>query len=298
MLKTFDEIEKVILGREKRKTIVLAGSHDDAALASLVEAYHKGLVNGCLIGKTEETKALLLKMGVNPEEFSIIQEENGAAAAKLACKMVKEGKADIPMKGKLTTAEFMQAILDKEFGFVLPGGILSQVTVLEYEQENRFLLLGDCAVNILPDYEAKKKILNNTVRLAHVLGIELPRVAVIAPLELVNPKIQATVDAALLSKANERGQINGCIVDGPLGMDNAVNREAAMSKGVSGQVAGRADVLIMPDLCTGNVLTKTLHYFTDLKQAGCLVGASVPVVMTSRTEAPVNKYNSILAALL
>ncbi len=166
------------------------------------------------------------------------------------------------------------------------------------EYEDRLMVISDCAVNVAPDYAGKMKILVNAVKLAHQLGIETPRVAVIAPLEMVNPNIPATVDAALLAKAQERGQIRGCIVDGPLALDNAVDMEAAKVKRIGGEVAGRADVLVMPDLCTGNIFTKSLHYFAHLRQSGSITGARIPVVMPSRTDTAEDYYYSILVSVL
>jgi len=192
----------------------------------------------------------------------------------------------------------MRGVLDKQYGFIPEGELLSQATVFEFSEENRLVIITDCAINIAPDYAAKKKILESAVKLAHRLRIELPRVAVVAAVEVVNPAMQATVDAAMLTKACERGQITGCLVDGPLALDNAVNLQAAEDKGVGGEVAGRADILVMPDLCSGNVLVKALHYFAHLNQSGNITGAGVPIVLTSRTDTPENKYHSILVSIL
>jgi len=212
--------------------------------------------------------------------------------------MVCNGKADMPMKGKMGTADFMRAVLDKQYGFIPPGRLLCQATVLEFIEENRLIVISDCAVSIAPDYATKKMILEGAVKLGHQLGMKCPKVAVIAPVEVINPAMQSTIDAAMLAKAGERGQITGCVIDGPLALDNAIDIESATAKNVSGEVAGSADVLIMPDLCTGNVFTKSLHYFAHLKQSGTITGASIPVVMTSRTDTPEDKYCSILVSVL
>jgi len=278
--------------------VALAGSHDPDALASLVEARKKGVVSGVLIGDEKATKEILARLGEKEGDYSIIDEPSGSKAAHIACRMAADGQADMPMKGKILTAEFMRAILDKQYGFIPAGGLLCQATVLEFLEEKRLMVISDCAVNVAPDHADKKKILENAVKLAHQLGIERPRVAVVTPVEVINPAIQATIDAAMLSKACERGQISGCVVDGPLALDNAVNLEAAASKGVKGEVAGRADILIMPDLGTGNVFTKSLHYFAHLAQTGSITGSTVPVVMTSRTDTPEDKYYSILVSVL
>jgi len=298
MYRSFADIEKYILDSKISKKVVLAGSHDPDALSSVVEARRKGIISACLIGDIAKTKELLKEMGEPEDGYHFVDEAYGQLAAHLACAMVYKGEADIPMKGKLITADFMRAVLDKQYGFIPEGGMLCQATVLEYAYENRLMIISDCAVNVAPDYEGKKKILINAVDLAHQLDIECPKVAVIAPVELVNPKMQPTIDAAMLAKAGQRGQIQGCVIDGPLALDNAVDAEAAASKGIVSEVAGQADVLIMPDLCTGNVFTKSLHYFARMKQSGSITGADIPVVMTSRTDTPEDKYFSILVSVM
>ena len=298
MFQSFSQIEKYVLDNKVIKKIALAGSHDPDALSSVVSAKRKGVITACLIGDVEKTRELLKQMNEPEEGYQFIHEPVGALAAHIACGMVKAGEADMPMKGKMITADFVRAVLDKQYEFISPGGLLCQATVLEFTEENRFMIISDCAVNVEPDYAAKKIILQNAVSLAHKLGISCPKVAVIAPLELVNPKIQATIDAALLSKAADRGQITGCIVDGPLAVDNAVSAEAAEAKGIGGTVAGHADILIMPDLCAGNAFTKSLHYFAHLHQSGCVTGVNIPIVMTSRTDSPEDKYYSILVAMM
>lgn len=298
MFTAFAQIEETILKKEKKKTIALAGAQDCDALAAVVNARRRGIAKVILIGDVEKTKELLAGMEEPAEHYEFISCEGENPCARLACELVKEGRADIPMKGLMQTASFMRAILDKEtFDFVPEKGILSQTTVLEFE--GRLMQITDCAVNIQPDYTDKMKILTNAGALARKLGIENPRVAVLAPAELVNPKMQSTVDAAMLSKAAERGQLKGMIVDGPLAMDNSLSEEAAKHKGIKSEVAGHADILLVPDLCTGNVLTKALvHFAKGIPSAGLLIGTNVPVVMTSRTDLPENKYNAILMSCL
>ena len=298
MFKNFQDVEQYFLSSGVKKTIALAASNDVDALTSLVTARKKGFIDAVLIGDSEKTREILKKLGEPPEAYKFIEEPNEAAAAKTACLMVKEHEADIPMKGHLVTSDFMRAILDKTMGFVPEKGLLSQATLLEYTKENRFVIISDCAINIAPDYGEKMKIIMNAVTLAHSVGIEEPKVAVVAPVEKVNPAIQATIDAAMLSKAAQRGQIGGCIVDGPLALDNAIDIGAAKSKGIVSDVAGRADILIMPDLGAGNIFTKSLYYFANLSSAGTVCGARIPVVMTSRTDSAEDKYYSILTAVL
>jgi len=298
MFTSFRQMEEYVLSHNIRKKVALAGAHDDDALAAVVSAKRKGIIKAVLIGQTGKIEELLTEMGEEPKEYEIISCDSENACARMACIMVQEGKADIPMKGLMQTSSFMRAILAKEFGFIPEKGLLSQATVLEFSQENRLLIISDCAVNINPDYPEKIKILNNAVLLANKLGISRPKAAIIAPVEVVNPAIPATVEAAMLSKAAGRGQISGCLVDGPLALDNAISREAARHKGIESEVAGDADILLMPDLCTGNVFTKSLIYFAQMPSSGTLNGTSSPVVMTSRTDKPENKYYSILTAVV
>jgi len=299
MFRTFKEIEEHILAQGTRKTIALAGSQDEVALSALVTARRKGIAHGILIGDGAKTRELLARLGESASDYEIMEEACGRPCSHLACSLVKEGKADMPMKGRMPTADFMREVLNEEFGFFTKKkGLLSQATVLEVTDTNRLMVISDCAVNVAPDYEDKFKILVNAVGLAHTLGYDCPKVAVVAPLETVNPNIPSTVDAALLSKAAQRGQITGCVVDGPLALDNAVSPVAAREKNIQGEVAGQADVLIMPDLAAGNIFTKSLHYFAHLKQTGSLLGTYTPVVMTSRTETSEGKYHSILIGFL
>jgi len=298
MFKNFKEIETYVLSNKIIKRIALAGAHDFDSLSAVVSAHRTGVAESILIGDQKKTLSLLSELGEQADHYLLIDEPDEAAAAALACKLVKEGKAEIPMKGLMQTSTFMRAILNKTQGFVPEKGLLSQTTVLEYEQEGRMILISDCAVNISPIYEDKVKILKNAVALAQKLHIIKPLVAVVTPVEVVNPAIQSTIDAAMLSKAAERGQLGNCIVDGPLALDNAVFLEAAKHKGIESSVAGRADVLIMPDLNAGNIFSKSLTYFGHMKSAGCLCGTTSPVVMTSRSDTPENKYFSILMAIL
>lgn len=297
MYRSFEQMERDVQKQGEKKILALAGSHDDDVLAAVVHARKKNIAGAVLIGDVRRTEQLLSEMGERREDYELIECQNERECARLACQLVKDKKADIPMKGLMQTASFMKAILDKEsYGFVPEQGLLSQATLLEFE--GRMMVITDCAVNISPQYAEKVKILNNAVALAKRIGIAIPKAAVIAPVEMVNPNMPSTIDAAMLSKAAQRGQIKDCIVDGPLAMDNALSKEAARHKGIQSEVAGEADILLVPDLCTGNVLTKALvHFAKGIPSAGLLLGTVVPVVMTSRTDTPENKYHSILASV-
>lgn len=298
MFHSFSEIEDYLLKSAVRKRVALAGCQDPDALASIVCACKKGLVEMIGFGKIEKTKQLLRDMGEHPEDYELYDVPDGAEAARSACRLVFEGQADLPMKGQLQTAEFMRAVLDKSLGFFKEGSLLSQATVMEFPEENRLILISDCAINITPGYAEKIKIIENAVKLAGYLRIEMPKVAVVCPVEVVNPKMPSTIEAAMLSKAAQRGQIKGCLLDGPLGLDNAINMHAATGKGIVSEVAGCADILIMPDLASGNIFSKAINYFAHLSSSGSVCGTEIGVIMTSRTDTPEDKYNSILVALL
>lgn len=194
----------------------------------------------------------------------------------------------------MQTSTFMRAILNKETGILPEGKILSQCTVFEYPDQNRIMFAADCAVNIAPGLQEKVSITRNTVELAHFFGFERPKVAVLSAVEKVNEKIPSTVDADALSKM----MWEDCVVEGPFALDNAIDPEAAKHKGVSGEVAGKADILLMPDLCAENIFHKSLHFYAHTVTSGALCGTEIPVIMTSRTDSPSTKYYSILTAIL
>ena len=272
MFHNFQEMEDYIKSQNIKKRLVLANAHDEDVLEAVVTARKRGVIEPILIGKEDKIRELLAEMGEVAEDYPIIPCQDEREAARMACRMVKDKEADIPMKGLMQTASFMRAILDKEaYGFVPDGSQLSQATVMEYQ--GRLMMAGK-------------------------LGIQCPKVAVITPVEVVNPKMQSTVDAAMLSMAAQRGQIKNCIVDGPLALDNALSADAARHKGITSQVAGQPDILLMPDLCAGNIFTKSLTYFAHMVSSGTLNGTTVPVVMTSRTDTPEDKYDSILTAII
>jgi phosphate butyryltransferase len=294
MVKSFADIEKAVLACERKFKIVVAGSHDAHVMDAVVQTCEKGLAEAILIGDKTKTEQILKKDCA--VDFEFIDMSGDDAIANYACDLVVKGEADIPMKGIISTASFMRAVLNKERGFVPEGALISQATLFEWQ--GRFMVLSDCAINIAPQYEDKIKIINNAVKLAHKMGVTCPKVAVLAPLETVNPKIESSVHAAMLTMANKRGQIKGCVIDGPLALDNAISADAAWRKGIDSVVAGHADILIVPDLDAGNAFTKALTFFAGLKTAGTVNGTAVPVIMCSRTDSGDDKYHSVLAALM
>lgn len=291
---SFEQMEAFVKGHASRKKIAVACAHDDVTLEAVLMAVDKGVADAILIGKQGEIEALLRQFGKDPAAFEIIDEADERAAIDKAVAMVRAGTVDIPMKGLMHTATFMRGILDKQTGLLEPGELLSQASVFEVEETGKMLIISDCAVNIEPNVDEKCKIVENAVKVAKSLGIDEPKIAMLSALEVVNPKIQGTVDAAeVTARLKDKYQI-----DGPFALDNAVSKEAARHKGIDSSIAGKADILIVPDMWSGNIFTKGLVFFAHMKSAGTLNGLRSPVVMTSRTDIIENKYFSILTAVL
>lgn len=277
------------------RTIAVACPHDDDVLESLDKAAAAGLVRPLLVGRRSVIEPLCEKLALSSFRLDIVECADDVGAVEAAVKMVRSGEAQMLMKGLVATGTFLKGVLNKEFG-LRQRPLLSHVAVYEASDPDRLVLFSDVAMNIAPDLAQKVQILENAVDLAHRLGVERPRVAAIAAVETVNPEMPATVDAALLAKMADRGQIKGCIVDGPLALDNALSVEAARHKGIVSPVAGVADVLLLPDIEAGNVLYKTLGTFRVRPLAAIMVGASAPVVLTSRADSDETKFNSIALA--
>ncbi|WP_291561127.1 MULTISPECIES: phosphate butyryltransferase [unclassified Clostridium] len=296
MIKSFDEI----IGKVKSqaiKTVAVAVAQDEPVLEAIRDAKKNGIANAILVGDKEEIIAIGKKIEMNMDDFQIIDEKNVNAAALTAVKLVSSGKADMMMKGLIDTATFLRAVLNKEVG-LRTGKQMSHIAVFEIPGYDRLIFLTDAAFNMYPELKEKVDIINNAVMVAKAVGVETPKVAPICAVEVVNPAMQATLDAAMLSKMNERGQIKGCIIDGPLALDNALSEEAAHHKKISGPVAGKADILLMANIEAGNAMYKCLTYTTESKSGGLLAGAAAPVIVTSRADSPESKMNSIALAAL
>lgn len=296
MVKSFNEvIEKV--KNLSTKTVAVAVAQDEPVLEAIRDAKKNGIANAILVGNKEEIVSIGERIGMNMDEFEIVDEKNSKKAALKAVELVSTGKADMVMKGLVDTATFLRAVLNKEIG-LRTGKQMSHIAVFEVPGIDRMLFLTDAAFNMYPELKEKIDIINNSVNVAKAIGIEMPKVAPICAVEVVNPAMQATLDAAALTAMNQRGQIKGCIVDGPLALDNAISEEAAAHKKVSGPVAGKADILLMANIEAGNAMYKCLTYTTEAKNGGLLAGAAAPVIVTSRADSPETKLNSIAIAAL
>ncbi|MDR1589780.1 MAG: hypothetical protein LBS51_06260 [Oscillospiraceae bacterium] len=298
MFSSFADILSHIRSAGIRKTAAVAAAHDDDVLRSAAEARRLGIMDFVLVGEKEKISGILTGLGEKPGDWEIIDEEDESKSAAAVAKMVADGRADMPVKGILHTSVYLRALLNKEIGLLDKKSLLSQATVFEDKNAGKLRLVTDCVINVAPDYDAKFQIVKSAVSLAHKLGIREPRVAVIAPVETVNPAMPECVDAAMLSKACERGQLRGCIVDGPLSLDLALSEEAAVTKGVGGEVAGRADILVVPNLVTGNVLDKAIRLLAGFQTAGAILGARMPFIATSRSDSAQNKLNTIAVSIL
>ncbi len=296
MVKNFDEVLKKVKSLET-KTVAVAVAQDEPVLQAIMEAKNQGIANAILVGDENKIKEVAASINMDLSQFEIVHEANIAKAALKAVELVSSGKADMVMKGLVDTANFLRAVLNKEVG-LRSGRLMSHVAVFEIAGIDRLIFLTDAAFNMYPELKDKVDIINNSVKMAHAIGIECPKVAPICAVEVVNPSMPATLDAAMLSKMSDRGQIKGCIVDGPLALDNALSEEAAKHKNVGGPVAGKADIMVLPNIEAGNVMYKTLTYTSNSKNGGLLVGTTAPVILTSRSDSFETKMNSIALAAL
>lgn len=296
MIRTFEEVIAKVKSQE-RKTIAVAVAQDEPVLEAVKEAIEQGIANAILVGNKEEIQNIATKISMNLENIEIVDEKNPAKAALETVKLVSSGKADMMMKGLVDTATFLRAVLNKEVG-LRTGKQMSHIAVFEIPGYDRLIYITDAAFNMYPELKEKIDIIKNAVNVAHSLDNEMPKVAPVCAVEVVNPNMPATIDAANLSKMNERGQIKGCLIDGPLALDNALSKEAAAHKKITSDVAGEADILLMANIEAGNALYKCLTYTTAAKNGGLLMGAAAPVIVTSRADSPETKLNSIALASL
>jgi phosphate acetyltransferase len=269
----------------------------DVTLAGPIEAAETGIIRPMLIGPEKDIRRLAEAEGLKIGDIPIVDVEDDLQAAATGVELCRSGKADALMKGSLHTDHFMHAVMKDETGLRTTRRA-SHVFVLDVPTYPRMLLITDAAINIYPDLEDKIDIVKNAIDLAQVLGIETPKVAILSAVETVTPKIRSTIDAAALCKMADRGQITGAIIDGPLAFDNAVNLKAAEIKHITSPVAGEADILVVPDLEAGNMLAKQLEYLAESEAAGIVMGAKVPIILTSRADSAKSRLASCAVAVL
>ncbi len=274
--------------------MALAVSQDEAALSAVVQASRAGLADALLFGDKEETSAILTKLGAEDTDLEIHHERDGLNAARAAVRSVRQGEADILLKGKIRTGPFLKIVLDASAG-LRTGRLLSDVFIFEMtnQPETRLLMITDGGVSPAPNLDQKIQILRNAVEVAHSLGNQVPKVAVLSAVETVHSEMPSTIDAAILTMMNRRGQIKDCVVDGPLALDNAVSEAAAALKQLDSEVAGRADILLCPNIESANMLAKSTTYFSGYRLAHVIMGAAAPVLIPSRADSDDAKLLSI-----
>ncbi len=270
---------------------------DEESLKGVILAAARGLICPILVGPSDRIHQLAHAIGVDVSSFQLIDSPYSQESARIAVELVRKGKAEALMKGSLHTDELMSAVVDRATG-LRTARRLSHVFRMDVPTYAKPLLITDAAINIYPDLMAKADIIQNAIDLAHVLGTPEPRVAILSAVETVNPKIQSTIDAAALCKMADRRQIKGGILDGPLAFDNAISLEAAQTKGIKSAVAGMADILVVPDLESGNMVAKQLEYLASAVPAGIVLGARVPIILTSRADNAETRMASCVLAVL
>jgi phosphate butyryltransferase len=281
--------------KTRKKKLAVAVAHDEHCLGAICAVNQLGLVDAILIGNEKKIREIAGKLNLDLKSMTIINEEIDGNAVKKAVKLVKNKEADILMKGNVPTATFLRGVLDKEEG-LRKGEVLSHFALFEVPTYHKLLGLSDAAMIPAPDFKTKVALINNAVDFMNKLGYEKPKVAILAAVEMVNESMPATMDAALLSKMNQRGQIKNCIIDGPLAYDNAVSIESAKHKGIVSDVAGDADLLIVPDIEAGNILYKAFGFSANAILAAVVLGAAAPIVLTSRSDTEEAKQASIVMA--
>ena len=299
MLTTFKDIFAELQSRGSKKRMVAAWGVDTHTVAAASKAVDLGLADVTLVGDTDMIVAACKEENVDPAKFTLVHNDNELASVAQAVSMIREGQGDFLMKGLCSTDKFLRAILNKETGLLPPKGTLTHCTTLEIPSYHKLLFVGDVAVIPAPDIKQKQIIMECLVRTAQAVGVTKPKVAIIAATEQVLTSQPASVEAAMLSKMVDRGQIKGCIADGPLALDVAIDQESVQIKGLVSPVAGDADCLLFPNIESGNVFYKVNSKLVpDVKQAGILVGAKVPCVLSSRADSIDTKLNSIAIAAM
>jgi phosphate acetyltransferase len=263
--------------------VAVAHPCDKSSLEAVVEAANKNLIEPILVGPEQRIRGVAAENGLDVGRFEIVDSLHSVDSAEKAVALVKEGRAEALMKGSLHTDELMGAVVKRDTGLRTARRI-SHCFVMDVPGHEQPLIISDAAVNIAPDLKAKVDIVQNAIDMAHALGQEEVRVAILSAMESVNPDVPSTLEAAALCKMADRGQITGALLDGPLALDNAISPEAARIKKISSPVAGRATVLIVPDLEAGNMLAKSLSFLADADAAGIVLGAKVPIILTSRAD--------------
>jgi phosphate butyryltransferase len=297
MIKTLDDLIQKAKDKGKVK-IAVASAADKPVLQSVSKAKKEGIADFILVGDKKEIEKVASDDNIDINGMKILQADSPSQAAELAVKAVRNNEAQSLMKGNIGTGGLLGQVVNKEYGLRKGKEVITHIAVFEIPAYHKLISLTDAAMNIAPDLTVKVSMINSAVNVMRALGVDKPKVAVLGAVEKVNPAMQATLEAAELSKMCDRGQIKNCLIDGPLALDNAISKEAAEHKGIVSEVAGDADVLITPDINAGNVLYKSINFFAKARSAAIISGAAAPIVLTSRSDNEDTKLLSIALSTL
>lgn len=296
MLKSMKDMAEMVKANPVKKKIVLACAHDEHSLDAVYEAYKEGIVEPVLVGKEAEIRKIMSEHGFDFEGKEVIYDvDDDVESAKKAVSLIREGEGDFMMKGRMQTADLLKQVVNKETGLQV-GKIMSHVGLFEIPNYHKLVAMTDGGMLVSPDLEKKAKIVSNAVETMNNMGYDDPKVAILCAAEKLNEKAQESVDAAALKAMNVKGEITGCTVEGPISYDIALSKEIADFKGFESPVAGEADVLIVPNMAAGNMLGKSWTITAGGTMAGIIVGAKVPIVLTSRGATAEEKFYSIVFA--
>lgn len=293
--KNFDELIKSVQRKASKKKVVLAAAHDEHALEAVIEADRNHIAEPVLVGDSEIIVALLEKHGIAKDRYTIIHTNTDVEASKKAVELVRNNEADFLMKGKIQTSDLLREVVNKDTGLYV-GKPMSHLAIQEVPSYHKLLGITDGGMMMYPTLEEKQSIIENAVKFYLDMGYESPKVGILAAVEVVNPKMPESVEAGQLKEMNQRGEIKNCIIEGPISYDLAMNKESAIIKDYESPVVGDPDILVVPNITTGNILGKSLIYSAGAKMAGIIIGAKVPIVLTSRGASTEEKYLSLVIA--
>jgi phosphate butyryltransferase len=296
-IESFEQLLSLVRSKNKKR-LAIASAEGEEIIEAVKQATDEGLIDAVLIGDETKIKAFCQKLNLDLNKVEIIPAKDPKLTSKMAVGLVKQGKADLLMKGKVDTSTLLKAVLDKEEG-LRTKGLLSHVAVVEVKSYPKLMLVTDGGMNINPDVNKKADILRNAVEVAKKLGIEVPKVSCVAAVELVNPEMPETQDGAVLVKMAQRGDIKDVIIDGPVAFDIAIDSQSARMKGIISPVAGDTDIFLVPNIAAGNILVKALIYLAQAKVGGVVVGGGAPIVLLSRSDTAETKlYSMALGAAI
>lgn len=298
MIKSFDEIKSRLKNMTQKRKVAVVCAQDEHTIEAVIDAYNNGILNPVLLGNRDKINTLLKELNKNAEGVEIIDIDDPIECAQKAAELVSSGMVQGIMKGKIETGTMMKVLLSKESNLRL-GKPMSLIAFMEVPTYHKIFAITDVGLNTYPDLEQKRAILENAVNAFRRLGVDCPKVAVMAAVEHVNKKMPDTVEADMLKQMNKNGELPNCVVEGPISYDLAISEDAARIKGYDSPVAGDADIMLVPDIVAGNLLSKSLLYSGNAKTAGIVVGAKAPIVITSRSARADDKYMSLaLAAVI